>query len=118
MKSECLNIYASATQLAKQLYIYINNVPKTMRFSLYQDACKASLKIIDEVYLANKYKTERVKHLNLLLDYLQMVRSRIRLLGETKGLSIKQTTTLMNFAEEISKQATGWRNSSALSQNY
>jgi len=52
----------------------------------------------------------------LLLDYLQMVRSRIRLLGETKGLSIKQTTTLMNFAEEISKQATGWRNSSALSQ--
>lgn len=112
MPSEKLQIYRDTYLLAQQLYTYINNVPKHIKYGEYGHAISMALDAMDLVYEANVYPNERY---NILVKYLQLIggiKSRIRLFGELRYLSIKQSTCLALIIDSLSKQATGWKNSS------
>lgn len=75
-----------------------------------------SLDALDAIYVANSDETNRPEVLSRFLQLIGGVRSRIRLFTELKYLSPKQSVNLQLLIDSVSKQATGWRNSS-LRQN-
>ena len=112
MPSEKLQIYRDTYLLVQQLYKYINNVPKHLRYGEYGHAVSMALDALDLIYVANMYPQDRYTTLAKFLQLIGGVRSRIRLFGELRYLSIKQSSCLALMIDTVYKQAAGWRNSS------
>lgn len=111
MNTENLNIFRDCFELAKTLMQYHQNIPKFVRYSEYSQALSLSCQAMDYIYEANGDKDMRFESLTNLLKCVGGIRSRVRLFGETKCLSPRQSVNLMKLIDSISKQAIGWRKS-------
>lgn len=112
MLTEELNIYKDALNLAKQLYKYINDVPKHLRYSEYSTIIKNILNIIDYIFLANSNKDKRRSILYKCQALAYSIKFRLRLFGELKYLKQNQVTYLMFLLNKVQKQIVGWKNHS------
>ena len=112
MLSEDLQIYRDTYELCRLLFIYQNDVPRSARYGEYGRAVSMSLEALDLIYVANSDVMRRPAALMRFLQILGGIRSRVRLFGELRYLSIRRVVNLSLLAEKIGKQATGWRNSS------
>lgn len=54
----------------------------------------------------------RVEHLEVFLDELELLKLEIRLCVEMKLVSLKKQALLSELLDRIGKQVTGWRNAS------
>ena len=112
MLSEDLQIYRDTYELAKTLHVYSRNVPKHARYGEYGRAMSMSLDALDMIYVANSDKNGRIAALTRYLQLIGGVRSRVRLMGELRYISPRQSVILMGLIDKTSRQATGWRNAS------
>ena len=112
MLSENLQIYKDTYDLVRQMYRYMNNVPKHVRYGEYGHAVSMVLDALDLIYVANSDMDGRVGTLTRYLQLIGGIRSRVRLFGELQYLSVRQATILCTMMEKCSRQATSWRNSS------
>lgn len=112
MITESLQIYRDTFDLARQLLTYQANVPKVVRYGEYGKAISLACEAMDMIYVANSDKSERLWALTRYLQMIGGVRSRVRLLEESRFLSVRQATVLMRTIDKVQKQATGWRKSS------
>lgn len=117
MLSENLQIYRDCYELAKALMTGESQVPKQLRYGEYGRAVSMSLDALDMVYVANSDIMERPAALTRMLQLLGGVRSRVRLMGELRHLSVRRTAYLMTLIDRVSRQATGWRNATSQGQS-
>lgn len=112
MLTEELQIYRDAYELAKRTFSYAGNVPKTVRYGEYGRVMGMVCEVMDLVYVANSDFEERPAALRRTLQLLGGIRSRVRLFGELRYLSPRESVAMMKGIEKIGRQATGWRNTS------
>jgi len=112
MLSEDLQIYRDTFELCKMMYKAMPNVPKQARYGEYGRAVSMALEALDQIYVANSSREERPAALTRYLQLIGGVRSRVRLFKELMVLSARQTVNMMFLIDKVSKQATGWRNTS------
>lgn len=111
MKTEDLPIYRDCQLLCFLLHQYIRQVSKMVRHTTYKDAMDKAFQVHDLIRAANSAREDRVRIIGDILFNLGGVHSRIRLLGETKFLTVRQSINIMSVIDRISKQAAGWRSS-------
>jgi hypothetical protein len=70
-----------------------------------------ALHLLRCIYRANKNQN-RVEHLEVFLDELELLKLEIRLCVEMKLVSLKKQALLSELLDRIGKQVTGWRNAS------
>ncbi len=112
MLTNNLLIYKDTYSFILQLMKYINNFPKRIQYGQGEKSIDISLSALDLIYVANSSIEDRYENLTKFLQLIGAVRSRIRLFGEMRYLSVKQTTILMLMLDKIVKQAINWRNAS------
>lgn len=110
MLSENLQIYHDTFDLCKALYQYMDKVPRSLRYGEYGHTLSMSLDALDMVYVANSDRSERYWSLTRFLQITGGIRSRVRLFGELRCLSARQTAYLCRLIDKVQKQAHGWRN--------
>ena len=74
---------------------------------------REALQLVRSIYRANKAQ-QKVMHLEAFMDDFELLKLEIRSCVDMKILPIKKQTELSLLMDSISKQITGWRNSSGI----
>ncbi len=107
-----LKIYNSALFLLKDLYERVPKFNKQYKYLLGDKLIRCNVEILKEISKANneKIKIQRVKHLDMILEYVDEIFIYVRIAEELK--QFKSSTVypyLIEKLSEVSRQATGWR---------
>ena len=103
-------VYRDTYQLILKIFEITKDFSKEYKYTLGQDMKRDALHLIRSIYRANKHKN-RVDHLEVFLDELELLKLEIRLCVDMKLLPIKKQALLSELLERIGRQVTGWRNS-------
>ena len=114
MLTNKLPIYNDTYNFILQLMRYVNNFPKKVQYGQGEKAIDISLSALDLIYVANSNIENRYASLMRFLELMGSVRSRVRLFGEMRYLSVKQATILMLMLDNIAKQANNWKKSKSI----
>lgn len=106
-----LPVYRDTYQLILKVFEVTKDFSKEYKYTLGQDMKRDALQLMRSIYRANKHKN-RIEHLEVFLDELELLKLEIRLCVDMKLLPIKKQAALSELLERIGKQVTGWRNSS------
>ena len=106
-----LPIYRDTYQLILKVFECTKTFTREYKYTLGQDMKRDALHLIRSIYRANKHKN-RVDHLEVFLDELELLKLEIRLCVDMKLLSMRQQATLSELLGLIGKQVIGWRNAS------
>ena len=104
-----LPVYRDSYTLILKVFEYTKEFDKEYKYTLGQDMKRDALRLIRNLYRANK-TTSKVAHLEVFLDELELLKLEIRLCVDMKLLPMKKQAVLSGLVERISKQAIGWRN--------
>lgn len=110
MLTENLKIYRTTFELTKVALAHQNDVAKVVRYGVYSDMVRILFDAMDLIYIANSDRRNRVASLCRYIELLGGVRSRVRLLGEGRYLSLRTQDRMAGMLAECLKQAAGWRN--------
>lgn len=110
MLSEDLQIYKDCYNLCKALLMYQPQISKTIRYGEFSVAVQYACSALDTIYLANRDISGRGEKIAEVQRLVGGIRSRVRLFGETKFITVRQATSLMFLVDKVAKQATAWRN--------
>lgn len=112
MLSEQLPIYHAVFNLSKDLYNAVRHMERVNRIMFGERMTKNVLNMLTCILNANsEIASERIKHLNEFKVLLEEEKALLRFCGETKIFNTKQTSNLSLSLGNISKQLTGWRDS-------
>lgn len=128
MLAEKLDIYVTTERLCELLVKYqigrkpkgdVHRVamPKYVRHGLMNDCVMLAFRSLDYIYAANRDMTNRARAYQLFLDNMKAIEYRIRVMGNVKFLSYKQTANIMTAIASCAKQATALRNASQSRQS-
>lgn len=106
-----LPLYRDTYQLILKVFECTKTFAREYKYTLGQDMKRDALHLIRSIYRANKHKN-RIEHLEVFLDELELLKLEIRLCVDMKLLSMRQQATLSELLVLISKQVIGWRNAS------
>lgn len=112
MLAEKLQIYRDLTTLGRELLKNNRNVDKFIRYGIWQEMLCKTCEALDLVVVANSSQETREATLNQTLIILGGIRSRSRMLLESKQVTVQMAVNLQYLIDKIYKQATGWRNNS------
>jgi hypothetical protein len=104
-----LPVYRDTYQLILKVFEITKEFRKEYKYTLGQDMKRDALQLMRSIYRANKYHN-RVDHLEVFLDELELLKLEIRLCVDMKLLPIRKQALLSEILERIGKQVTGWRN--------
>ncbi len=108
-----LPVYRDTYQLILKIFAYTKDFSKEYKFTLGQDMKRDALRLVRNIYRANK-STSKKEYLDAFLDDFELLKLEIRLCVDMKILSVKKQADLSALMDKISKQVTGWRNASAV----
>ena len=103
-----LPVYRETYRLILAIFELTKDFSKEYKYTLGHDMKKDSLQLIRSIYRANKHKN-RVEHLEVFLDELELLKLEVRLCVDLKLLPMKKQALLAGLLESISKQVTGWQ---------
>ena len=106
-----LPVYKDSYQLVLKVFEVTRDFSREYKYTLGQDMKRDALHLLRCIYRANKNQN-RVEHLEVFLDELELLKLEIRLCVEMKLISLKKQAALSELLERIGKQVTGWRNAS------
>lgn len=106
-----LPVYKDSYQLVLRVFEVTRDFPREYKYTLGQDMKRDALHLLRYIYRANKHQN-RVEHLEVFLDELELLKLEIRLCVEMKLISLKKQALLSELLARIGKQVTGWRNAS------
>ena len=104
-----LPLYRDTYQLILKVYEITKEFSKEYKYTLGQDMKRDALQLMRSIYRANKHRN-RVEHLEVFLDELELLKLEIRLCADMKLVPMRKQAVLSELLERIGKQVTGWRN--------
>ncbi len=84
------------------------NLPKSFKYTLGQRIQLESIELIVNIYKANAH-SEKVPFILKIREHIEIIRLLIRILHDTKQISLKRMVLVNVMIEEISKQLVGWQ---------
>lgn len=108
-----LPVYRDTYQLILKIFAYTKDFSKEYKFTLGQDMKRDALRLVRNIYRANK-STSKKEHLDAFLDDFELLKLEIRLCVDMKILSVKKQADLSALMDKIGKQITGWRKTSSV----
>ncbi|CZH55639.1 MULTISPECIES: four helix bundle protein [Legionella] len=106
-----LPVYKDSYQLVLRVFEVTRDFPREYRYTLGQDMKRDALHLLRCIYRANKHQN-RIEHLEVFLDEMELLKLEVRLCVEMKLISLKRQAQLSELLTRIGKQVTGWRNAS------
>lgn len=107
-----LPVYKKTYDLLLGLFDLSSNLPKAHKYTLGERIQMEAIEVIVNVYKANA-SIEKVQFISKSREHIEIIRLLIRILYDTKQISLKRMVAINKMIEEISKQLAGWQKHSA-----
>lgn len=105
-----LPIFADTYKLTMVVHHCVKNFDREFKFTLGNDMKNNVMQMLKMIYYANKTQDkERVQHLEIFQDCLEMLKLQVRIARDLNAISIKKQAEFATLLEKISKQANGWK---------
>lgn len=103
-----LPVFKKSYDLVIELFDLYTNLPKSFKYTLGQRIQLESIEMIVNIYKANS-NTEKATWILKIREHVEIIRFLIRVLHDTKQISLKRMVLVNVMIEEISKQLVGWQ---------
>lgn len=110
--TENLPVYKESYELLKYCIILISNLPKNIRVVYGNDIKYNLYQLMDNIYYANSIKIQRVEYIDKALTNIRFINLMLRIGFDMRHITIKQKSRSILLVENISRQLSGWKNSS------
>ena len=107
--TENLPVYKQAYDLLKYCITLISNLPKNIRIVYGMDIKNNLYNLINNIYLANSDKDNRLVHINNAITNIRFISLLTRVGFDMNHITEKQRCNVILFTENISKQLHGWK---------
>ncbi len=109
-----LPIYQSAYQLLELTTEITRNIPRDFKRLIGEKVREECVEIVVLIFRAN-VATNKISHLEKLLEHLQVIELLLRLSRDKRFISTGQYARVIDITDSIGKQSTGWKKQQALS---
>ena len=103
-----LPVFKKSYDLVIELFDLYTNLPKSFKYTLGQRVQLESIEMIVNIYKANSH-ADKVPFILKIREHLEIIRLMIRILYDTKQISLKRMVLVNVIIEDISKQLVGWQ---------
>jgi len=103
-----LPVYKKGYDLLMELYRLVTDLPKYYKYTLGSRLHDASFEVVNNIYKANAAK-DKIPGIMQSRENIETIRLIIRILFDTKQISIKRMVLVNEMIEEVSKQLVGWQ---------
>jgi hypothetical protein len=103
-----LPVYKKTYDLLLVLLDLSSNLSKTYKYTLGERIQLEAIETIVNIYKANA-SIEKLQFISKSREHIEIIRLMIRILHDTKQISLKRMIFINNIIEEISKQLVGWQ---------
>lgn len=110
---EKLQIYKDTYTLTTKIYLAVPHMERMHKYILGVKMIDTSMELFTHITLANKYREDRLKHLDNFLTTFECLRVQIRICADLKLIKLSTLTDMFLIVENISGQLTGWRTSTS-----
>lgn len=107
-----LPVYKKTYDLLLDLFDLSSNLSKTHKYTLGERIKLEAIEVIVNIYKANA-SIEKLQFIAKSREHIEIIRLLIRVLHDTKQISLKRMVAINKIIEEISKQLVGWQKHSA-----
>lgn len=97
-----------AYDLNVELFIIIKKFDREYKYTLGEEIKKLSLKLIIDIYKANRDKNTKLHFITEAKTDIEEIRLMIRIARDIKTLPLKKFVRLQEKIEPISKQLSSW----------
>lgn len=106
---EKLQIYKDTYLLVTKIYVAIPHMDRMHKHVIGVKMINTSMDLFTHITLANKYKEDRITHLDNFLSTFECLRVAIRICADMKLIKLSTLTDMFLIVENISRQLSGWR---------
>lgn len=103
-----LPVYKKTYDLILELFNLSSNLPKTYKYTLGERIQLDAIEVIVNIYKANA-SIEKLEYISKSREHIEIIRLMVRILYDTKQISLKRMIVINKKIEEISKQLVGWQ---------
>lgn len=108
-----LPIYRDAYLLLVEIFQITGKFPRDFKYTLGQDMKRDCLSLFRDLYGANMSQEKRRRHLDNFLASFELLKVELRLCVDFNVLSVKRLSHVSLIMDNIARQASAWRKSSA-----
>lgn len=103
-----LPIYRETYELLTKVVQVTRNIPRDFKRLIGEELRAECVKMMVLIFRAN-VATDKVQHIQELLERLQVVELMLRMSKDMRWISTGQYASLVAMTQNIGKQATGWK---------
>jgi hypothetical protein len=103
-----LPIYRETYNLLCRVLQVTRNIPRDFKRLVGEELRAECVRMMVLIFRAN-VATDKVQHIQELLERLQVVELMLRMSKDMQWISTKQYASLVELTQGIGKQATGWK---------
>lgn len=103
-----LPVYKKTYDLILELFNLSSNLPKAYKYTLGERIQLDAIEVIINIYKANA-SIEKLEYISKSREHIEIIRLMIRILYDTKQISLKRMIVINKKIEEISKQLVSWQ---------
>lgn len=107
-----LPIYKTAYELLTNAIKITANFPRDFKRLMGDEIRKECMAITLLIFRAN-VATDKIPHINELLEHLQIIELTLRLSRDMRFISTKQYAEVIEHTDAVGKQAQGWKKQQA-----
>lgn len=112
MLANQLSIYRETYNLVKIVTIFVNKMPRLYKFTLGEKILNTAYDLFNYIQLANMFKEDRNKHLQMFVVKFESLKTLLRLGFELRALEgLNRQVEIARLMESIGRQVTAWKNS-------
>ena len=112
MLANQLSIYKETYNLVKTITIFVNKMPRLYKFTLGEKILNTAYDLFNYIQLANMFKEDRNKHLQMFVVKFESLKTLLRLGFELRALEgLNRQVEIARLTESIGRQVTAWKNS-------
>ena len=112
MLANQLSIYRETYNLVKTVTIFVNKMPCLYKFTLGEKILNTAYDLFNYIQLANMFKEDRNKHLQMFIVKFESLKTLLRLGFELRALEgLNRQVEIARLMESIGRQVTAWKNS-------
>ncbi|PIY02121.1 MAG: hypothetical protein COZ21_15805 [Bacteroidetes bacterium CG_4_10_14_3_um_filter_31_20] len=103
-----LPVYKKTYDLLLDLFNLSSNLTKAYKYTLGERIQLEAIETIVNIYKANA-GIEKLQFISKSREHIEIIRLIVRILHDTKQISLKRMVVINKIIEEISKQLVGWQ---------
>jgi aspartyl-tRNA synthetase len=103
-----LPVYKSAYDLLLELFAVAANLSKAYRYSLGERLQNEAVEVIVNIYKANS-TADKIPFITKSREHTEIIRLFIRILHDTRQISLNRMVMLNKMIEDLSRQLVGWQ---------